>query len=204
MIRTVLLALLAAGSLAAQIAPTRISVKMGIPVKPGPLTLLYPEWIPGEHGPTGPVMDLVKQRISGEGKLIPWRRDLAEMYTFQLTLPDGVNGIEIALDYIAAVERQRPWLMTLEEFYDAPERDDVMLELQWGQLVELGGGFSSADSTTDKLAMLSWNQMLLYPKGTPTDQLNYQADLKVPAGWRYVRDASQPDLLSAITAPQAK
>ena len=26
-----------------------------IPVQPGPLTLVYPEWIPGEHGPTGPI-----------------------------------------------------------------------------------------------------------------------------------------------------
>ena len=26
-----------------------------IPVKPGPLTLVYPKWIPGEHIPSGPV-----------------------------------------------------------------------------------------------------------------------------------------------------
>jgi len=26
-----------------------------IPVRPGPLTLVYPKWIPGEHGPTGPL-----------------------------------------------------------------------------------------------------------------------------------------------------
>ena len=28
-----------------------------IPVQPGPLTLVYPEWIPGEHGPTGPIIN---------------------------------------------------------------------------------------------------------------------------------------------------
>ena len=27
---------------------------MQFPVKPGPMSLLYPKWIPGEHGPTGP------------------------------------------------------------------------------------------------------------------------------------------------------
>jgi len=26
-----------------------------IPVKPGPLTIYYPKWIPGEHGPNGPI-----------------------------------------------------------------------------------------------------------------------------------------------------
>ena len=30
-----------------------------------------------------------------------------------------------------------PSLMTAEEFYELPERDDVKLELHWGQLVEL-------------------------------------------------------------------
>jgi predicted metalloprotease with PDZ domain len=35
------------------------------------------------------------------------------------------------------------------------------------------------------MAVLSWNQFLLYPAGVPTDQLNIQADMKVPNGWRY-------------------
>ena len=47
------------------------------------------------------------------------------------------------------------------------------------------GRFSSGGSTTSQLAVLSWNQFLLYPKGTPTDQLQYQANLKIPDGWRY-------------------
>jgi predicted metalloprotease with PDZ domain len=124
-------------------------VKMTMPVKPGPLTLLYPQWIPGEHGPTGPVTDLVNIRITSNGQAIPWRRELADMYAFHASIPDGVTSIDIALEYIAAPE---------------------------------SSGFTSGGSTTDKLAVLNWNQMLLYPKGTPSDQLNYQADLKVPRG----------------------
>jgi predicted metalloprotease with PDZ domain len=158
------IALLTASLLPAQTPVTKISVdatdsirrlyhvKMAMPVKPGPLTLLYPEWIPGEHGPTGPVTDLVNLRITANGNSIPWRRDRADMYAFQLDIPQGVVSIDVALDFIAAPETE---------------------------------GFSSAGSTTDKLAVLSWNQMLLYPMGVPTDQLNYQADLKVPPGWRY-------------------
>ena len=164
--RIIWLALFVIGTplVGAQSAPTRVSVdatdstrrlyhvKMVMPVTPGPLTLFYPEWIPGEHGPTGPVTDLVNLRITGNGSPIPWRRDLADMFTFQVTVPQGVSSIDISLEYIAAPE---------------------------------SSGFSSAGSTTDKLAVLSWNQMLLYPKGTPSDQLNYQADLQVPPGWRY-------------------
>src|ERR1035438_8139182 len=45
-------------------APRRLfHVQMTIPAKPGPMTLLYPQWIPGEHGPTGPITDLVGLRI---------------------------------------------------------------------------------------------------------------------------------------------
>jgi predicted metalloprotease with PDZ domain len=47
------------------------------------------------------------------------------------------------------------------------------------------GGFSSGGSITSQLAVLRWNPFLLYPKGTPSDQPNYQATLKVPSGWRY-------------------
>src|SRR5947199_9384955 len=46
-----------------------------IPVAPGPLTLLYPKWIPGEHGPTGPLVNLVDLHLSVGGKEIAWERD---------------------------------------------------------------------------------------------------------------------------------
>src|ERR1700683_2421751 len=163
-IMVLLVAASGAASIAAQTSVTKISVdatestrrlyhvKMTMPVTPGPLTLFYPEWIPGEHGPTGPITDLVGIKFSANGNSIPWRRDLSDMYTFQVTIPQGVNSIDISLEYIAAPET---------------------------------AGFSSAGSTTDKLAILSWNQMLLYPKGASPDQMNYQADLKVPPGWRY-------------------
>ena len=47
-------------------APRRLfHVQMTMPAKPGPMTLLYPEWIPGEHGPTGPIVNLVGLKSSG-------------------------------------------------------------------------------------------------------------------------------------------
>src|ERR1051325_8252245 len=53
-------------------APRRLlHVKMTIPAKPGSMTLLYPQWIPGEHGPTGPIGDLVGLKISANGQAIP-------------------------------------------------------------------------------------------------------------------------------------
>src|ERR1017187_535848 len=50
-------------------------VRMSMPAKPGAMTLLYPEWIPGEHGPTGPIANLVDLKIQAAGKSVSWRRD---------------------------------------------------------------------------------------------------------------------------------
>src|ERR1019366_6333844 len=71
-------------------APRRLfHIQMTVPARAGPLTLLYPEWIPGEHGPTGPITDLVGLKITANGQLIPWKRDDVNMYAFHLTVPDG-------------------------------------------------------------------------------------------------------------------
>src|SRR5437762_621322 len=65
-----------------------LHARLTIPVKPGPLTLFYPKWIPGEHGPTGPITDLAGLKFSTEaGKTVSWRRDDVDMYAFHLEVP---------------------------------------------------------------------------------------------------------------------
>src|ERR1700742_4913576 len=51
-----------------------------IPVAPGPLTLYYPAWLPGEHGPTGPVINLSGLKFKAAGQTLRWRRDPVDMY----------------------------------------------------------------------------------------------------------------------------
>ena len=134
-------------------APRRLlHVQMSLPAKPGPMTLLYPQWIPGEHGPTGPLVNLVGLQIQGGGKPITWKRDNVNLYAFQLEVPAGVATLEVTFDYIAPPE---------------------------------SAGFTSGASTTSELAVLNWNQLLLYPKGADADSIQLQASLKVPANWRY-------------------
>ena len=72
--------------------------KLTIPVKPGPLTLFYPKWIPGEHSPTGPINDLVGLKLSAGGKSIAWRRDDVEMFAFHCDIPQGVTTLDVTLD----------------------------------------------------------------------------------------------------------
>src|SRR5437868_12332262 len=72
-----------------------------IPVKPGPLSLFYPKWIPGEHSPTGPINDMVGLRLTANGKSITWTRDAVEMFAFSCEIPAGASELEIAFDDVS-------------------------------------------------------------------------------------------------------
>jgi predicted metalloprotease with PDZ domain len=68
---------------------------MRIPVRPGPFTFVYPEWIPGEHGPTGPLDNIAQMRVSANGAPIAWHRDQVDMYAFHVDVPPGVTHIDV-------------------------------------------------------------------------------------------------------------
>ena len=72
-----------------------------IPVSAGPLTLEYPQWIPGDHRPTGPIDNLAGVFVRANGKDIPWRRDEVDMYAIHLTVPDGVTSLDVSYDFLA-------------------------------------------------------------------------------------------------------
>lgn len=122
-----------------------------VPVQAGAVTLVYPKWIPGEHGPTGPITDFSGLVVSGGGKTIPWRRDADDMYAFHIDVPQGVNTLDISFAALGPT--------TME-------------------------GFSSAASSTPNLAIIAWNQYLLYPKDTKTDDVTFAASITVPDGWQ--------------------
>jgi predicted metalloprotease with PDZ domain len=76
---------------------------MTIPVAPGPFTPVYPKWIPGEHGPTGPLNDLSELRISANGQPIVWQRDQVDMYAFHIVVPPGVSTVNV--DFTVLINR---------------------------------------------------------------------------------------------------
>jgi predicted metalloprotease with PDZ domain len=103
-----------------------------IPVKPGPLTLYYPKWIPGSHGPDGPIANLTGLKFEADGKTIPWQRDLLDAFTFHLTVPDGATHLDAAYD-------------TIE-----PEGDsatDKLMVLEWNEAILYPAGAPAAQLT---------------------------------------------------------
>lgn len=72
-----------------------MTATLQIPVRHGPLTFAYPEWIPGEHGPTGPLSDPSQIKVSANGQPLTWRRDRLDMYAFHVDVPRGVRTLEL-------------------------------------------------------------------------------------------------------------
>ena len=135
-------------------APRKIfHATLKIPATAGDLTLYYPKWIPGEHAPDGPVIDLAGLFFKANGQTLKWRRDTLDGFTIHVDVPAGVTEVDAALDFLSPA--------TFE------------------------AGFSAGSSATDKLAVISWNQLLLYPKGYKSDDINYSASLKLPDGWKF-------------------
>ncbi|HTV55573.1 MAG TPA: M61 family peptidase [Terriglobia bacterium] len=82
-------------------APLKIiRTHMLIPVKPGPVTFEYPKWIPGEHEPDGPIANVTGLKFQANGKIIPWRRDLLDVFTLHVDVPQGVDQLDVSFDYL--------------------------------------------------------------------------------------------------------
>ncbi|MGH9686468.1 MAG: hypothetical protein ACRD5K_05180 [Candidatus Acidiferrales bacterium] len=80
-------------------APRRIAfAHEEIQVRPGVVELAYPKWIPGEHGPTGPIYDLAALRIHARSATLPWKRDPDNIFEFRVQVPDGVDRITVDFD----------------------------------------------------------------------------------------------------------
>ena len=133
-------------------APERIyHARMEFPVKPGPLTLVYPEWIPGEHAPTGPITDVTGVHFRVGGKDIAWQRDDVDMYAFHMEVPEGATTLDATLDYLLPQE----------------------------------AGIQGVPDATEKLAVLPWNVVVLYPQNTNTDDVNFMVSVQIPSGWKF-------------------
>jgi predicted metalloprotease with PDZ domain len=69
-----------------------------IRVKPGPLTLAYPRWIPGAPGSTGPIEQLAALSIRSGDMSLAWKRDPDDVYIIHVDVPDGTDRIAVDFD----------------------------------------------------------------------------------------------------------
>lgn len=77
-----------------------LQVHERIPAAAGPFTIVYPKWIPGEHGPTGPLGNLAALRVSANGTDLDWRRDPLDLYAFHVNVPSGAQDVSVDFDVL--------------------------------------------------------------------------------------------------------
>ncbi|MFZ5667881.1 MAG: M61 family metallopeptidase [Pseudomonadota bacterium] len=93
-----------------------------VPVSgPGPLTLMYPEWLPGKHAPRGAVDKLAGLTITAGGKPVAWRRDPVDMFAFHVEVPAGVEALELEFQFLTPTATDQGRVTVTQE----------MLNLQW-------------------------------------------------------------------------
>ena len=97
-------------------------VRERIPVaEAGPLTLLYPEWLPGKHAPRGAINLLSGVEIRAGGELLPWRRDPVNVYAFHVDVPAGASALDLAFQFVSPTQTNQGRVVVTRE----------MLNLQW-------------------------------------------------------------------------
>lgn len=124
---------------------------LAIPVKPGPFTLVYPKWIPGNHRPSGPLPNLTGVRMEVGGRSIPWERDSVDMYAFHVEVPTGATELQVSLDAIT----------------------------------ESGNSAGSGRLASSNVLDLNWNEVVLYPQGAKSDDVEVVPSVDLPAGWKF-------------------
>ncbi len=121
-------------------APRHIfHANLAIPAAPGPLTLLYPKWIPGEHMPDGPISDLAGLKFTADGKTLAWQRDPVDMFAFHMEVPAGATSVEASLDYLNPVDGSG--------YSAGPSATSKILVLEWNDVLLYPAGPKSDDLT---------------------------------------------------------
>ncbi|WP_423373279.1 M61 family metallopeptidase [Dyella nitratireducens] len=107
-----------------------------IPVQAGTLTLLYPQWIPGDHSPTGPINLLAGLKLTAGGKPLKWKRDEYNVYAFHVDVPAGVSSIDASFQYLSG--------RTDSEGFEITDR---MMDMEWSKVLLYPAGYFSRGIT---------------------------------------------------------
>lgn len=113
------------------------SVTERIPVRPGPFTLLYPEWLPGNHAPRGTISGIAGLTIDAAGKRLEWTRDSTNVFAFHITVPAGAKEIELRFQYASPAVRDQGRIVVTPE----------IVGLQWNSVVLYPAGYAMSRIT---------------------------------------------------------
>ena len=119
---------------ASNVAQYIFTVHETIPVAKGAaLTLLYPEWRPGNHSPSarGRIARVAGLAITANGVPVAWSRDPVNVYAYHVPLPPKTTSLEVDFQYLAPPSGD----------YGQPETTTNILTLDWDAVVLYPAGY---------------------------------------------------------------
>ena len=103
-----------------------------IPVAtPGPVTLLYPRWIPGNHAPTGRIDEVAGLEIRAGGARLTWSRDPADVFAIRVAVPAGAAALDLDFQIVTPTDGDQGRVVMTPD----------MLNLQWNAVALYPAGF---------------------------------------------------------------
>ncbi len=108
----------------------RVTQTIPVPAA-GRMTLLFPEWLPGNHAPRGPIASIAGLRITAGNRVLPWRRDPADMYAFHVDVPAGVREIRAEFQHLSPTQPSQGRVTMTPN----------MLNLQWEKMSLYPAGY---------------------------------------------------------------
>jgi predicted metalloprotease with PDZ domain len=108
-----------------------LQVHETIPVKPGAITLLYPQWLPGTHSPSNSISDMAGLVVTAGGKTVPWMRDRVDMWAFHVDVPKDATALDIRFQYLAPIRPQQGRI------------SDKIADLTWNSVLVYPAGYFS-------------------------------------------------------------
>ena len=97
----------------------------------GDTVLLYPQWVPGNHAPSGPIDRIAGLTVDAQGTRLAWTRDPLNVYAFHVQVPAAADSIEVEFQYLAATSAK----------IGRPEITHDLLILNWNEVVLYPAGF---------------------------------------------------------------
>ena len=125
-------------------------VRQRVPVAaPGRMFLLYPQWLPGNHAPRGPIDDIAGLIVTANGQPLAWKRDPVDVYAIQVEIPDAVDAIDLTFDYVSPVSPSQGRVVMTRE----------MLSLQWNLVAFYPAGYFTRGIMVSPTVILptGWN-----------------------------------------------
>jgi len=101
----------------------------------GDVVLLFPKWLPGNHGPSGQIDKIAGLTVHTGAAKLAWTRDAVDVYAFHVAVPNGAKSIDVDFQYLSPVDKSEGRIVMTGE----------MLNLQWDSTALYPAGYFSRD-----------------------------------------------------------